>query len=267
MKKNNKNWYSIIVSLIIIWLLLVLSTWTLTIVLFEMKDNRGMWDSIKAFAWAEASQELALLAIKENGYGYYEKVENNINNKSIILSEHPLDIDLFNKNNDVLMSYDIASKTDDYRWVLSPLWYDIIPLFYIDDDWEHKINNYSINIIAGDLNSLIWNIIWINSWISWKWNNTIWVMKKVTITNELDYSEININDFLTNSESNYLILFNTLASDNIEYEINSIDWNYFSKPKSNIITSAQIWKYKQNLDTFLDNTKFLDRQKYVIYSN
>jgi hypothetical protein len=48
-------------------------------------------------------------------------------------------------------------------------------------------------------------------------------MKKVTITNELDYSEININDFLTNSESNYLILFNTLASDNIEYEINSID--------------------------------------------
>jgi len=267
LKYINNNWYSIIISLIIIWLLLIFSVWTLNIILLEMKDNRWMWFNIKAYAWAEASQELALLKIKKNWYGYYDKIDNNINNKSIILSNNPLDIGLFNKNKDVLISYDIASKTDDYKWVLSPLWYDIIPLFYIDNTGEHKINNYSLTLISGNWNNLIWNIVWKNSWISWKWINSIWVMKKIILNNELEYTEVNITDFLSNSDSNYLILFNASSSDNINYKINTNNWSYFTKPKSNIITSAQIAQYKQNLDTFLNNTKFLDRQKYAIYSN
>jgi hypothetical protein len=33
-------------------------------------------------------------------------------------------------------------------------------------------------------------------------------MKKISPSNELKYSEVNIDDFLSSSNSNYLILFN-----------------------------------------------------------
>jgi hypothetical protein len=72
---------------------------------------------------------------------------------------------------------------------------------------------------------------------------------------------------LSSSNSNYLILFNGWNTNNIEYNIKSISWEFFSKPETKIISSGEIWEYKQNLETHLDNTKFLNRQKYSIYSN
>ncbi len=264
---NIKKWYSVIISLVIIWLLLVLSTWVLNMILTEMKDNRWMWENIKAYAWAESSQELALLKIKEKWYGYYAKITHDINNQSIVLWEDSIDINKFNKKKDVFISYDIWSKVTSYDWIIKPLSYDIIPLFFIDDLWEHKINNYDFSILTGDVNDISWNIIWKNNWITWTWINTDWIMKKISLSNELQYSEVSINDFLLWSDLNYLILFNTWNSNLIEYNINSINWDYFSKPKTNIISSWEIGEYKQNLSTLLDNSQFLNRQKYSIYSN
>jgi len=265
--KNNKSWYSIIISLLLIWLLLVLSTWILNMILTEMKDNRAMWDYIKAYAWAESAQELALLKIKQEWYAYYDKIDHNINNRSIVLSDNPTDISKFKKSRDVFISYDIWSKTSEYNWTLKPLWYDIIPLFYIDETWEKKVNSIEITKSFWIEDNLVWNIIWYDSGISWKGLNTLWV-KKTFESNQLKYSEQEINDFLSHSDSNYLVLLNSGNSELIKYKIvSTISWEFFSKPRTSIISSWEIGEYKQNLETILDNTKFLNRQKYVIYSN
>ena len=50
--------------------LLVLTTSTLNLVLQKMKDGQGRQFYLKAYSAAESSLELALLEIKEHGYGY-----------------------------------------------------------------------------------------------------------------------------------------------------------------------------------------------------
>jgi hypothetical protein len=72
-----------------------------------------------------------------------------------------------------------------------------------------------------------------------------------------------VSDFLNNSE-NYLILFNSGNFD-IEFTLNSSD--NFSKPKTQIISSAQVGEYRHNLQTDYDNTKFLNMLKYSVFSN
>ncbi len=264
---KNNSWYTVIISLLLIWLLLILSTWILNMILDEMKDNNAMWDYIKAYAWAESAQELALLQIKKNWYAYYDKIDHDINNRSVILSDNSLDKTKFKKPKDVFISYDIWSKVSEYSWILWPLKYNIIPLFYIDNTGEKKVNSITLTKLSWDENNLVWNIIWYNSWISGKWLDTTWV-KKTLISWELKYSTQTINDFISDSNSNYLVLFNAGNSDVIEYKIVSNNSSeYFSKPKTSIISSWEVWKYKQNLETLLDNTKYLNRQKYVIFSN
>lgn len=265
--KKNYSWYTIIISLLIIWLLLVFSTWVLNMILTEMKDDKAMWDYIKAYAWAESAQELALLKIKEKWYAYYDKIVHDVNNRSILLSNNPLDISKFNKSKDVFISYDIWSTVSEYNGTLQPLWYDIIPLFYTNESWEQKINSIELTKSFWVENNLVWNIIWDNSGISWKWLNTLWI-KKTLESNQLKYSKEEINDFLSHSDSNYLVLLNSGNTGLIKYKIvSNLNWEYFSKPRTSIISSGEIGAYKQNLETILDNTKFLNRQKYVIYSN
>jgi len=42
---------------------------------------------------------------------------------------------------------------------------------------------------------------------------------------------------------------------------------FLTKPKTNIISSWEIGSYKQNLETKMNNTEFLNILKYSIYSN
>jgi len=226
-----------------------------------------MWDYIKSYAWAESAQELALLQIKKHWYAYYDKIENNVNNRSVILSNNNLDSWLYNPNTDVLISYDIWSKVKDYEWTLDPLEYDIIPLFYIDDNWEHKILRLDLSISFWTESNLAWNIIWKENWLSWVWIDTLWI-KKILTSDWFKYEKQEINSFLSNSDTNYLVLLNSWNTWIIKYKLTSLnDWELFSRPKTSIISSAQIWNYKQNLSTDLDNTEFLNILKYSIYSN
>lgn len=267
LKNNKHSWYSVIVSLLIIWFLLVLSIGVFRLVLNEMNDNKAMWDYIKAYAWAESSRELALLQIKENWYAYYDKVNHDINNRSIILANNPLNTSVFKPNNDVFISYDIWSMTSEYNWNLGPLEYDIIPLFYIDSDWEQKVTNIDLSVLFWTNSELSWNIIWKDKWISWNGSSDIWYMKTLT-SDWFNFSEKTINNFLLWSDTNYLVLLNSGSSSDIEYKVKAnIDWESFSKPKTSIISSAEIGKYKQNISTNLDNTEFLNILKYSIYSN
>lgn len=269
MQNINNSWYSIIISLLIIWFLLVLTTGTFLLVLNEMKDNRGMGDYIKAYAWAESAQELALLKIKQNWYWYYEKVDHNINNNSIYLASDNLDISNFHPRKDVFISYDIWSKVNSYNWYLGSLEYHIIPLFYIDELLnENKLTWLNLSILDWVPSNLSWNIIWKNNWLSWNWSSPTWIKKSLNSSNSFTYWQEDINTFLSSSDTNYLVLFNTSNSIPITYKLSSLDsLEYFSKPETEIISSAQVWWYRQNLSTKLDNTKFLNMLKYSIYSN
>jgi len=275
MQKNNK-WYSVLVSILIIGFLMVLTVGTFNLVLRELNDSKWAFDYLKAYNWAEAAWELALLTIKEKGYWYYKKIDNTINDDSIILSNNPTDKTKFNKSKDVLISYDLNYKVKQYNWNLKWWWWiDIIPLFYIDKTWEHKLNNLKLNVLTWDQSKLTWNIL-SNSWgISWVWNFDSWNPTskwkwRFLIGWNYEVLDKQIGTFLVNSNSsldnyNYLILMNIDPINNIKYSLSSVD--FFTLPRTHIITTWQIWKYKQNLDIFLDNTEYLWRSRYSIYSN
>ena len=92
-------------------------------------------------------------------------------------------------------------------------------------------------------------------------------MKTLT-PNWFVYSEEEINNFISSSDSNYLVLLNSGNNWNIKYKLKAMNsWEYFSKPKTTIISSAEVWDYKQNISTNLNNTEFLNILKYSIYSN
>lgn len=268
---NNKKGYSIIISIMVIWFLIVLTSWTFNLVLWELNDTKGRFDYIKAFSAAEWALELSLLKIKEEWYWYYDKINNDVNQQSIMLSSNPLDSSLYSKGKDILISYDMDSKVDSYSGSILPLNYDIIPLFYLDDAWEHKVNELDLSVLFFQ-DKLAWNIVSSNSWLSWIWwinSTTLWKYKVLSWWS-FSFSEMLVDNFLRDviNNNNYLILFNSDSSNTIDYNLSTlVSWEYFTKPRAEIISSAVIWKYKQNLRTNLDNTKYLNILKYSIYSN
>jgi len=264
---KNNWWYSILIILLIIWFLLFLWVWIFNLILNDLKDNKAMWDYVKAYAWAESAAELALLKIKKNWYGYYDKIDHDKSNRSILLSDNPLNISNFNSKKDVYFSYDIWSKVNTYDWTLNSLEYDIIPMFYVDDNWEHKVSSINFSVVSWNQSDFAWNVIWKDSWMSWIWNSTYW-SKKTVNTGGFVFIKEDINVFLSSSDSNYFVLFNSWNSGVIKYTVKSTNpLEFFSKPRTTIITSAQVWNYKQNLSVDFDNTDFLNILKYSIYSN
>jgi hypothetical protein len=262
--KYNKSWYSVIISLLLIAFIIVLTVWILRLVINEMKSNRVMWDYLKAYAWAESAQELALLDIKKKWYWYIGKVEANENPKSKTLNVW---YSLFNGNKDVLISYYNNGKVNSYDWLLEPLHYDIIPLFYIDDTWEKKTSNVVMNIKSWISSDLSWNVVWSKDGISWIWANLNNWSKKTLTSGSFTYTISSIWDFLSISSTNYLVLFNSWRS-SMEYNLKATNpQEFFTMPRLDIYSTWEIWEYKQNLKTMVDNTEFLSILKYSIYSN
>ena len=270
-KINNKAFSSIIV-IIIIWFLLVLVAWVFNLILRELNDNRWLGSYLKSYTAAEWAQELALLMIKQNWYGYYENLDHDVNEKSVVISNNPLDKSKFNAWWETFISYFIDSRTDFYSGSLETNSYDIIPLFYKDTSWTvHKINNnLDLSIVSWSLSDLSWNIISSSWWISGTWtfsDSTIAKEKKLD-NKSFKFIDTNVSGFLSTHDNNYLILYNWSNWD-ISYTLrsDSISDNFFSKPRAKIISSAQVWSYKQNIETDLDNTKYLWLLKYSIFSN
>lgn len=270
LKNKNNSWFSVILSVFLVWFMLILTVWTFNLILTELNDNRWAWSYLNAFAGAEWAQELALLSIKQQWYEYYDKIDHDVNDRSVLLSKNPTDKSNFKKQKEVYVSYDLGTKTNTYSWEIEALWYDIIPLFYLD---SLKWKSIHIKLTSLDSTNLVWNIVWKNSWISWVWNiddlttgtkkevtNTSWAVTQKVI-NQL------VVDFLNSSGENYLILFNSNPSAKLNYELNSRSWEFFIKPKTEIISSGQVWVYKQNLRTKVDNTEFLNILKYSIFSD
>jgi hypothetical protein len=279
MKTFNQSWYSVIISVLLVWFLLIITTSVFHLVLKEFNDNKWLWDSIKAFAWAEASQELALLKIKDKWYGIDDKIEHTISTWSILLAEDTTNTWAFKQNKETFISYDLNVLADfnttineyEYSETLGSNWYSIIPLFYEKEGgvWIDFLRGYELNI-NGIRWELVWNLIAGQEWIGnhgaesleyWNWKiihlNGDWKFEAQHVNNQL------INTFLSTRNNAYLILFNS-GSDNIDFTLTS--WDKFSKPKTTILSSAQVWKYRHNLETQYDNTQFLNMLKYAVFS-
>lgn len=270
MKYINKQWYSIIISLLLIGFLLLVTISVYNLVLKEYNDNKWLWDSIKAFAWAESSQELALLKIKERWYGIWKKIEHKISTWSIVLADDITNTWSFNNNKDVFISYDLNVLADydsilgyNYSDTLTSNQYSIIPLFYEEESRAiENVSNYTLNL--NNNSNIVWNIIAWQEWIWWDGSNTIaWNGKSINASWEADLISKNVSNFLPKNSA-YLILFNSGISDS-QFTISSND--KFSKPKTEILSSAQVWNYKHNLETKYDNTQFLNMLKYAVFSN
>lgn len=206
---------------------------------------------MKAYAGAEWAIELWLLNIKKHWYGYYDTYTGSQVLWSDI-KDSEIAVEFTGKvssSSDVLEAYDI----------------EIIPLFWIDKDGT-RMDISSIELTVN--NDVAWNILWRNGGISGVWN-----MENSTIVGEKKYNEStgllefdinqNVGNFL--SVENYLIVHNTSWAEQ-SYDLSVGAWEYFTLPKSDIVSSATLGKYRQNLKATVDNTEFLGILKYSIYS-
>jgi len=268
---NNNSGYSIVISLIMVWFLIVVTSWVFNLVLWELNDNRGRENYLKAFAGAEWALELALLQVKDKWYGYYGSsalvVKDEASSPSNLLLKDPSN---FKWNRDVLISYDLWSKTKSYSWSLDPLWYAIVPLFILDDSWlPTSATSIKITSTWVSLDRLVWNLLSEDAGISGTREFDENTPGELRVLNSWDFitSWTTIWGFLWSraDKLNYMILFNSDPNSTMSYNFSALQ--DFTKPETTITSSAQVWKYKQNLETSLDNTEFLNILRYSIYSN
>lgn len=264
MINRNKSGYSIIIAIFVIWFLLTLTAAILKLVVAELNDNRGVYNYLKTYYATSWAGEYVMLKIKENWYWYYDKVLFDKNNPiSNILN--------YNDEKNPIISYDINSKVKQYSGNIWPLWYDVIPLFYIEDNWSWALLDMSLSSTGTNIWDLSWNIISKNWWLSWEWwfsLNSEWYLKQLDSNSEFIIETKTIWDFLNENKNdfNYLVLFNSSENSQIIY---NLDWNwgFFTKPRTEISVSSKISNYKQNISIKYDNTEYLWMLKYSIYND
>ncbi len=265
MQNNNKSWYSIIITIFVIWFLLTLTSSILKLVIVESNDNKWVYNYLKSYYATSGAWELVMLKIKENWYGYYEKVDlDSWNSISNILNTDS------QKDKNPIIAYDINSKVSNYAWEILPLSYDVIPLFYTDITSSGVIINMELTS-TWDLSDMSWNIITSNWWLSWEWWfnwTTEWFLKQLDISWDFIISNKTIWAFLELNKTNfnYLVLFNSSENTPISYNLDG-KWSFFTKPRTDIIVSSKIWNYKQNFSIKYDNTDYLGILKYSIYND
>lgn len=263
MQKNN-SWYSVILAILMVWFMLVLTSWVFLLVLSENKDTKSMEYYLKSFAWAEGSIEVALLKAKKYNYSYSEELTKLMPISKVLFREG----ESYNYNKDVFITYNLDSTASEINSKNLESWkFDIIPLFYYDINWSYKkVKNIKLEWVNSEI---VWNIVWENSWITWLGNFTNvseWNYKTIS-WNDISYSKSKIWDFLNNSDKNYLILHNT-SWDTVNYNLISLNsWEYITKEASYIVWSWEVWWYKQNLRVKINNSEYLNLLKYSIFSN
>lgn len=260
--KNNKEWYSVIMSLMLVGLLLVLTTGIFHIVLKEMFDTRWVWNALKASAWAEAAQEIALWQLKEHGYGFSQDIEHSINDRSVFLSTHFLDSSKFKKAKDIFVSNSFDATASTYDGQLWSYQTQVIPLFYSDEERIYDIwPSIEYMITSGDSWDLVWNILSKDNGITGTGDFSVSTQWSQKDPNTQLYSTEYIDNFLVSNNRNYLILYNSW-NQALEYSLST--WgDLFVKPEISIVSSAQIGNYKQNIQTKIENKEFL----YSLFSN
>jgi hypothetical protein len=102
------------------------------------------------------------------------------------------------------------------------------------------------------------------SWI-WDFNQSTSIKyRQNNVSWDITYTTESINTFLWRNQINYLMIYNKWNE--LNYKLEVPNWELFSKPVWSITSSVQVWKFKQNITTNIDNTEFLKMLKYSLYS-
>lgn len=253
MKKNN-SWYSVILALLMTSFIIILVAWVFKLILENMYDTRWMQDYLKAYSAAEGSMELALKKIKDNDFWYEEHIFPWLWDKKIS--------EIFWTNKKTLIWYEINSRSSSIEWKwLSPNEYAIYPLL--------SLTKPKFDVKSWDTNSLVWNIIAKDAWISWTWSFNYSLSKEaknINSSNNFWYETKTIENFLFSNTDKYLVLYNAWNTQ-LTYDLKSEDINdKFASETINIIATWKVWNYKQNLNVDLNLANNLNLLKYSILS-
>ncbi|MCH2188222.1 hypothetical protein MK079_00130 [Candidatus Gracilibacteria bacterium] len=258
--QQHTSGFSSVLALVMIGFLLMATLGVFQLVLREMYDNRGLEYSFQAQAGAQSAGELALLAIKQKGYGYYEAHpfggDSGVNH---ILAEDPNNP----SKRDIEISFDLNTRINSYDGNLEALGYDILPLFYMTGSTPTVFQIDDITLTSPA--SISWNLLGSSGGGSGEGDfdtTTSLSNKTVSSQGEITKNTQTIGSFLSQNEPVYLILFNPTRSP-LSYRIESSD--FFSPPEAYILTSAKKGDKQQNLRIYLDNTQYLNTLKYAIY--
>lgn len=255
--KKNKKWYSVVLATMMVWFMLILTFWVFWLILRESKDTKMMENYLKSYQAAEWGIELALLETKLNNY-YIDKNIDNTHPLSKIFKSW----DTFNSLKDPILNYQVNSQAqsivDKKIWIWK---YHIIPLQ----------NVKKLRLESNIRNDLVWNIVWEKNWITWTWNiwiNTNWNYKTIDNNWNINYTNMNVYDYLkNNTQQNYLILNNVNQTQEIKYSITSWEaGEKFITDETEVLSSAEIKWFKQNLRVIIKNQEYLNLLKYSIYS-
>lgn len=263
--KKDKKWFSVILAILMTWFMIIVTSWVFLLVLWENKDTKSMEYYYKSLEWANWSLELALLKAKKYNYSFDETLDNSSNFSKILYWNSNVP----NYKENVKISYNISSISNEIIDKNLSSWdFDIIPLFFYDNNWIYKkVRN--LNLSWTWLNSnFVWNIVWNNNWISWVWtfsNSTNWNFKTIN-WNNVSFQNKSVSDFLSSSEYNYLILQN-LSLSQLPYNLKSLNsWEYLTKDKTKIIATWEAGWFKQNLVVTINTSKYLNLLKYSVFS-
>ncbi|NDK08665.1 hypothetical protein EOM39_05505 [Candidatus Gracilibacteria bacterium] len=264
LNNNNKSGYSIIIAIFVIGFLLALTSSILKLVIVELNDNRGVYNYLKTHYATMGAGEMVMMKIKDNGYGYYEKI--NFDKSNPI--SNILNID---GEKNPIISYDINSKVKEYDGSISPLSYDVIPLFYIENNGSGVLIDMDLSSTGSNLGDLSWNIISSNGGLSGEGGFTLnseGYLKQLDQNSDFLIDTKSIGDFLSenNNNFNYLVLFNSSENTTINYNLDG-KGGFFTKPRTEIAVSSKIGSYKQNISIKYDNTEYLGMLKYSIYND
>ena len=224
--KTPPSWYSVLVALLMVGFLLVLTVGVFNLVLNELQDNNGRANYIKAYYGAESGIEWALLQVKDVGYGVVDEVPFGVNNRSIVLAKNPKVVSDFKRSRDVMITYNINTKTQTFSWELDVGEHQIIPLYYIEANGvQHDVKDLSLTM-SGNPESIGWNLVGEKFWLSGIGNfikDTQWDHKYIENLwgggNVFKFSKKTVESFLSTSINNYLIIFNAHPTDTVRYNL------------------------------------------------
>ncbi|MCH8518664.1 hypothetical protein LAT59_02800 [Candidatus Gracilibacteria bacterium] len=257
-KNTQKSGYAIISAVLLIGFLLVLTAGSFHLVLQEMFDGRGKQNYLKAYAAAEAGLETALLQVKEQGYGYYEKNDfsGDILGDDVKIAQ---------------VSYEFLGRVQAHTGELAGFGVDIIPLFWIEDTGignDGIVHNLGLGLELDAPDSIVWNIVALEVGVSgsgeFRSHEKQVPRKSLEESGDFLVGNTNLDAFLQIPEEKYLFIVNTVATPQ-NYTLTSGS-DYFTLPRHDIISSGRVGNYVQNIRTHLDNTEFLGLLRYSIFS-
>lgn len=254
--KQSNQWYSIILAVLMVWFMLVLTHWVLTLVIGESRDTKAIENYLKAYAWAEWALELGMMEAKLENYGV--DTENTDFSQTLHNNEW--------NNKDVSIEYEIQGLVNSLENREIEAWeFAIIPMFWKGTEVKRPRLTW-VN------NEVVWNILSESSGLAGTGSfdkDRQWVEKKILITStesRVDLSNKKVSDFLNENNENYLILHNTWDTP-VSFTLKSdISTEFFTNTTVKIIGTGEVWGWKQNIFVDIDTQNYLNLLKYSVFS-